>query len=197
MNTPKLITAPSTNPALKGILIPTQPKGKFDPDTRHAWITAVEQIMTAGVTDPKTISEITGLTHKRASEFVADIERAWSLSLTPAIVATRREKLYREVEHIKRECWLQYHRANQLGGDTRELGAWLKLVLETIDRQARISSLDNHTLAQPQAPVQIKIKTIEEMQSEATAMLGTPLPDSALKALADSLSSLKDEGDDE
>lgn len=176
-----------TDPRTRGLNMPVKNKGNFNQDLRHAWFHTVEQLMGVGITSPSEITLATGLSDYHARGFIKEVEEAWALSMSPALVNTRREKIYREIESIKNEAWGAYLNGRSQGSDPKELGAWLKLILESTQHQARLSGLNYQPPPETPTEINVRIKSAQEMSDEAHDLLGEEIDADLMEEIATAL----------
>jgi len=157
----------SKDPRLKGIEFPSQLKN-LDPYTKERWLVCVEAMIGRGIEGAAEIAALTGLSSKMAAMLKNAVLKRWGDSMTQGVANARREKLYYEAERIKAELWKRYSEGESLGADFKEQVTYLKMIVETGARQAKLCGLE---VTQIEATVSSGNKTKEQMANEAALNL--------------------------
>lgn len=163
----------SRDPRLKGVSIPVRNKPPFDDAHKVAWQAAIEDMMGSGLTSTIELAKASGLSTKAVRGFRDSVLEGWGATMTPSLVNTRRETLYSELEAVKRAAWEYFNDGLSNGADAKEQGAWLKLLMDAMDRQARISGVNTQQVS-AEVSVVSRIKTAKELQQEAEQRLNLP-----------------------
>jgi len=153
----------SKDPRLKGIEFPSQLKN-LDPYTKERWLMCVEAMIGRGIEGAPEIAALTGLSVKMAAMLKNAVLKRWGDSMTQGVANARREKLYYEAERIKAELWKRYADGEVLGADFKEQVTYLKMIVETGARQAKLCGLE---VTQIEATVSSGNKTKDQMAQEA------------------------------
>jgi len=175
---------------MEGIDVPTMLKG-FDDFTRERWLVAVEMMMSRGIETTTEIAGITGLSPRTAGIFKKAVIDRWASTVTRGALNQRREKLYIEADRVKAELWRLYERGEREGADFKEQLSYLKMIVDTGARQAKLCGLE----ALPEeAAIPASNKNKEQLTSEAEARL--KLPSGSLsqigKTLAETISNQRE-----
>lgn len=182
------------DPRMKGVDVPVTLKG-FDELTEERWLVAVEIMMSRGIETTSEIAGITGLSSRTAGIFRNQVIKRWASTMTQGALNERREKLYIEADRVKAELWRMYERGEREGADFKEQLSYLKMIVDTGARQAKLCGLEALP-AEQQTAASNKDKA--QLTSEAEARL--QLPSGSLetigKALAEAISKEKVERDD-
>lgn len=173
------------DPRMKGIDVPTALKG-FDDFTRERWLVAVEMMITRGIETTTEIAGITNLSTRTAGIFKNEVVKRWGNTMTRGALNQRREKLYIEADRVKAELWRMYERGEREGADFKEQLSYLKMIVDTGARQAKLCGLE----ALPEEQVTAGNKNKAQLTNEAEKRL--KLPSGSLetigKALAETIS---------
>ena len=178
---------------MHGIDVPVALKD-FDDFTRERWVLAVELMMTRGIETTVQIAGITGLSNRTAGIFRNEVIDRWANTMTRGALNQRREKLYIEADRVKAELWRLYEKGEREGADFKEQLSYLKMIVDTGARQAKLCGLEALPEEQPAAANKDKA----QLTSEAENRLN--LPSGSLevigKTLAEAISKQKVERDD-
>jgi hypothetical protein len=178
---------------MHGIDVPVALKD-FDDFTRERWVLAVELMMTRGIETTVQIAGITGLSNRTAGIFRKQVIDRWANTMTRGALNQRREKLYIEADRVKAELWRLYEKGEREGADFKEQLSYLKMIVDTGARQAKLCGLEALPEEQPTATNKDKA----QLTSEAENRLN--LPSGSLEAigktLAEAISKQKVERDD-
>ncbi len=174
------------DPRLKGIDIPVTLKG-FDDFTRERWVLAVEMMITRGIETTTEIASKTGLSSRTAGILRKEVIARWANTMTRGALNQRREKLYIEADRVKSELWRLYEKGEHEGADFKEQLSYLKMIVDTGARQAKLCGLEALPEDQ-QSPAHNKDKA--QITSEAEARLKLPAGslETIGKALAEAIS---------
>lgn len=178
---------------MHGIDVPVILKD-FDDFTRERWLNAVELMMTRGIETTVEIAGITDLSNRVAGILRKQVIDRWAQTMTRGALNQRREKLYVEADRVKAELWRMYEKGVREGADFKEQLSYLKMIVDTGARQAKLCGLE----ALPDEQVTANNKDKAQITSEAEARL--QLPSGSLemigKTLAEAISKQKGERDD-
>jgi len=178
---------------MRGIDVPHALKD-FDDFTRERWVLAVELMMTRGIETTVEIAGITGLSNRTAGVFRKQVIDNWANTMTRGALNQRREKLYVEADRVKAELWRMYEKGEREGADFKEQLSYLKMIVDTGARQAKLCGLE----ALPEEQPTTNNKDKSQITSEAEARL--QLPSGSLemigKTLAEAISKQKGERND-
>ena len=178
---------------MHGIDVPVALKD-FDDFTRERWLLAVEIMMTRGIETTVEIAGITGLSNRVAGILRGQVIDRWGQTMTRGALNQRREKLYIEAERVKIELWRMYEKGEREGADFKEQLSYLKMIVDTGARQAKLCGLEALPDEQPSATNKDKA----QLTSEAENRLN--LPSGSLEAigklLAQTITKQKVEHDD-
>lgn len=178
---------------MHGIDVPVALKD-FDDFTRERWVLAVELMMTRGIETTVQIAGITGLSNRTAGIFRNEVIDRWANTMTRGALNQRREKLYIEADRVKAELWRLYEKGEREGADFKEQLSYLKMIVDTGARQAKLCGLEALPEEQPTAANKDKA----QLTSEAENRLN--LPSGSLEAigktLAEAISKQKVQHDD-
>ena len=178
---------------MHGIDVPVALKD-FDDFTRERWVLAVELMMTRGIETTVQIAGITGLSNRTAGIFRNEVIDRWANTMTRGALNQRREKLYIEADRVKAELWRLYEKGEREGADFKEQLSYLKMIVDTGARQAKLCGLEALPDEQPTAANKDKA----QLTSEAENRLN--LPSGSLEAigktLAEAISKQKVQRDD-
>jgi hypothetical protein len=94
----------------------------------------------------------------------------WGKSASPQLVNQRREQLFYEVERVKQNAWDYFERGKNSGRDIKEQGALLKLVLDAVGQQAKMSGVNNINV-NVQSEISATFKTNADFEREAASLL--------------------------
>jgi hypothetical protein len=178
---------------MHGIDVPVILKD-FDDFTRERWLNAVELMMTRGIETTVEIAGITDLSNRVAGILRKQVIDRWAQTMTRGALNQRREKLYVEADRVKAELWRMYEKGEREGADFKEQLSYLKMIVDTGARQAKLCGLE----ALPDEQVTANNKDKAQITSEAEARL--QLPSGSLemigKTLAEAISKQKGERND-
>jgi hypothetical protein len=182
----------SIDPRMKGIDIPTTLKG-FDDFTKERWLVAIEMMITRGIETTTEIAGLTDLSTRTAGILKSEVIKRWGSTMTRGALNQRREKLYIEAERVKVELWRMYERGEREGADFKEQLSYLKMIVDTGARQAKLCGLE----ALPEEQVTAGNKNKAQLTTEAEARL--KLPSGSLetigKALAETISKQRNDNE--
>lgn len=181
------------DPRMKDIDIPAILKD-FDDFTRERWVLAIEIMMTRGIETTVEIAGITGLSNRTAGMFRNEVIDRWASTMTRGALNQRREKLYIEADRVKAELWRLYEKGEREGADFKEQLSYLKMIVDTGARQAKLCGLE----ALPDEQPTVANKDKAQLTSEAETRLNLPSGSLEMigKALAQTISNQKVERDD-
>lgn len=165
---------------MHGIDVPTELRG-FDDFTRERWLLAVEMMMSRGIETTVEIASITDLSTRTAGIFRKEVIDRWANTMSRGALNQRREKLYIEADRVKAELWRLYEKGEREGADFKEQLSYLKMIVDTGARQAKLCGLE--ALTDEQTTVVNKDKA--QLTSEAEARL--QLPEGSLESIGRSL----------
>lgn len=130
------------DPRLKGIDFPCETQRDMDDFTKELWKQCIEVMIGRGIENTNQIASLTGLSRKYAGQFRNSVLKRWGDTMTSGTVNARREKLYYEAERVKSELWKMYDNGDKLGADFREQLSYLKMIVDTGARQAKLCGID-------------------------------------------------------
>ena len=174
------------DPRMKGIDVPYELKG-FDDFTHERWVLAVEMMITRGIESTAEIASLTDLSARTAGMLRNEVIARWGNTMTRGALNQRREKLYIEAERVKAELWRLYDEGAQQGADFKEQLSYLKMIVDTGARQAKLCGLEALPEDQ-QSPVNNKDKDQLTSEAEARLKLPTGSLETIGKALAEAIS---------
>jgi hypothetical protein len=137
---------------------------------REAWLCVMEEAMSRGVNSPSELTRLTGLSMNGVSSLRATVYDMWGKSASPQLVNQRREQLFYEVERVKQNAWDYFERGKNSGRDIKEQGALLKLVLDAVGQQAKMSGVNNINV-NVQSEISATFKTNADFEREAASLL--------------------------
>ena len=150
------------DPRLKGIDFPSRVKD-LDPYTRQRWIECIEVMIARGIESTTEIATLTGLSPKYAGILKNAVFNRWGDTMTQGAANSRREKLYFEADRVKAELWRMYERGEREGADFKEQLSYLKMIVDTGARQAKLCGLETQQI---EATVTASNKSKDEMAAE-------------------------------
>ncbi len=178
---------------MHGIDVPVILKD-FDDFTRERWLNAVELMMTRGIETTVEIAGITDLSNRVAGILRKQVIDRWAQTMTRGALNQRREKRYVEADRVKAERWGMDEKGESEGADFKGQLSYLKMIVDTGARQAKLCGLE----ALPDEQVTANNKDKAQITSEAEARL--QLPSGSLemigKTLAEAISKQKGERND-
>ena len=129
------------DPRMSGVDVPTQ-LTRFDDYTKERWLICIEVMVSRGIELTSEISSITGLSARTAGMLKKEVLARWAGTVTRGALNARREKLYIEADRVKAELWKMYERGERVGADFREQLSYLKMIVDTGARQAKLCGLE-------------------------------------------------------
>lgn len=149
---------------LKGIEFPTLVRN-IDQFTRERWLSCIEIMLSRGIESATEIAALTGLSPKTAGQYKKMVITRWGDTMSQGTANSRRERLYFEADRVKAELWRKFEVGEQTGADFKEQISYLKMIVDTGARQAKLCGLETQ---QVEAELTIATnKTQAQMQADS------------------------------